>query len=129
MWIARALLAALLLAPPAATLQALAPTARTELRASAEVLRVIDGDTLAVRLDGAEVNLRLLSVDTEEKIAGRPSLSPTKPETVFGQETALWAQALFASFEAPVRIGLAFPEGRRLDAYGRLLCHVILPDG
>jgi micrococcal nuclease len=94
----------------------------------AEVLRVIDGDTLEVQLDGKEVTLRLLSVDTEEKISGRPLTSSTKPQTVFGQETMLWAKELFASFPAPVRVGLAFPEGRRDDAYGRLLCHVILPD-
>lgn len=132
MWIRNALLATLVgLTPLSWALGAqaeVALAARPET-ATAEVLRVVDGDTLAVHLDGAEATLRLLSVDTEEKIAGRPSTSSSKPETVFGQETTLWAQALFASFAKPVRVGLAFPEGRRNDAYGRLLCHVILPDG
>src|SRR5262245_2731615 len=94
-----------------------------------EVLRVIDGDTLEVRLEGEPVTLRLLSVDTEEKITGRASSSPSKPETVFGEETAQWAKAFFAALGSPPRVGLAFPEGRRLDSYGRLLCHVLLPDG
>lgn len=101
----------------------LAPEAR------AEVVRVIDGDTLEVRLEGELVTLRLLSVDTEEKISGRASSSTTKPETVFGEETAQWARAFFAELGTDVQVGLAFPEGRRGDAYGRLLCHVLLPDG
>jgi len=94
-----------------------------------EVLRVIDGDTLEVELDGAPTTLRLLSVDTEEKITGRVSDSTTKPETVFGEQTAQWARAFFAELGRPARVGLAFPEGRRLDAFGRLLAHVLLPDG
>ncbi len=97
--------------------------------ATAEVLRVIDGDTLEVRLDGRPETLRLLSVDTEEKISGRPLSSPTKPETVFGQETALWAQDFFAALGERPRVGLLFPEGARRDTYGRLLGHVVLPDG
>jgi len=106
-------------APP----HALAPEVRVEL------VRVVDGDTLVVELDGVETNLRLLSVDTEEKISGRASESPSKPETVFGEETKLWAQELFAGLGKRPRVGLAFPEGRRTDAFGRLLAHVFLPDG
>jgi micrococcal nuclease len=98
-------------------------------KVEAEVKRVVDGDTLEVWLEGELVPLRLLSVDTEEKISGRPLSSPTKPQTVFGQETAEWARALFASFGDAPRIGLSFPEGRRRDPYGRLLAHVLLPDG
>ena len=108
-------------APPAA------PVLRAEV--TVEVVKVVDGDTLDVRLDGRTVPLRLLSVDTEEKLSGRAGGSPSKPQTVFGQETMLWAQELFASFPQPVQVGLAFPEGRRTDVYGRLLCHVLLPDG
>lgn len=106
-----------------------AEIAFAEVFEGAEVVAVIDGDTLAVRLDGEVVTLRLLSVDTEEKIRGAASGSATKPETVFGQETTLWAKQVFAALGTPARVGLAFPEGRRLDAYGRLLAHVLLPDG
>jgi len=94
-----------------------------------EIVKVVDGDTLNVLLDGEVVPLRLLSVDTEEKISGRPLTSPTKPQTVFGEETAQWAREFFAAPGEPARIGLAFPEGRRRDTYGRLLCEVLLPDG
>jgi micrococcal nuclease len=98
-----------------------------------EVAEVVDGDTIHVWRDGRLVKLRLLSVDTEEKLAGRPAANPSKPETVFGHETMLWAQELFRGL-APEgqrpRVGLLLPEGpEQIDAYGRLLCHVVLPDG
>ena len=98
-----------------------------------EVEEVVDGDTIHIWRDGELTKLRLLSVDTEEKLAGRPSANPSKPETVFGHETMLWAQELFrglAPANAQPRVGLRFPEGpEQLDVYGRLLCHVVLPDG
>jgi endonuclease YncB( thermonuclease family) len=98
-----------------------------------EVAEVVDGDTIHIWRDGRLVKLRLLSVDTEEKLAGRPSANPSKPETVFGHETMLWAQELFRGLAAEgqrPRVGLLLPEGpEQIDAYGRLLCHVLLPDG
>ncbi len=98
-----------------------------------DVVRVVDGDTIHVLRDGEVEKLRLLSVDTEEKLSGRPSLSATKPETLFGQECADWAQAFFEDLregDAPPRVGLLFPGGEeRRGGFGRLLCHVILPDG
>lgn len=98
-----------------------------------EVVKVVDGDTLHVSRNGEVAKLRLLSVDTEEKISGRPATSPSKPETVFGHETTLWAQSLFTALadeDGVTRVGLRFPDEREeLDAYGRLLCHVVLPDG
>lgn len=97
-----------------------------------DVVRVVDGDTIHVLRDGETVKLRLLSVDTEEKLSGR-AFDPAKPETVFGQETMIWAQELFAALatdDAPARVGLSFPGGvEEFDVYGRLLCHVVLPDG
>ncbi len=105
------------------------PEPRLRAEVTVEIVKVVDGDTLNVRLDGEVVPLRLLSVDTEEKISGRPLGSPTKPQTVFGEETAQWAREFFAALGEPAHIGLAFPEGRRRDVYGRLLCQVLLLDG
>jgi len=97
-----------------------------------EIVRVVDGDTLHVLCDGKLEKLRLLSVDTEEKQLGNPS-SPSKPETPFGEACAQWAQDYFASFAQPgenPRVQLRFPsEHEERDIYGRLLCHVIAPDG
>lgn len=98
-----------------------------------DVVRVVDGDTIWIRRFGVTEKLRLLSVDTEEKITGRVPSSRTKPETVFGEETALWTREFFEQLgEAgqPARVRLVFPEGREeRDIWGRLLCHVVLADG
>lgn len=98
-----------------------------------EVATVVDGDTIHVMRGGVKEKLRLLCVDTEEKLAGNASLSATKPETLFGQETAAWAQTFFpehCTVGGVVKVGLMFPGGvERRDVYGRLLCHVVLPDG
>jgi len=98
-----------------------------------DVVRVVDGDTLWIERNGELEKLRLVSVDTEEKILGLPAISATKPETVFGEETAQWARAFFAELAEPgrpPRVALRFPDGKeQRDAYGRLLCHVLLPDG
>ena len=98
-----------------------------------EIERVVDGDTIHVRRAGKIEKLRLLSVDTEERLGRGHSSSPTKPQTVFGEECALWAEKLFAGLGqdgTPARIGLVFPGGVEAhDVYGRLLCHVRLPDG
>jgi len=97
-----------------------------------DVVKVVDGDTVHVQRGDAVEKLRLLSVDTEEKLSGR-SFSPDKPETIYGQETTLWAQEFIGALstgDGPPQLGLLFPEGEELrDVYGRLLCHVLLPDG
>lgn len=117
-------------APPAARDCRWPPPTRT-----VEVVKVVDGDTIHVRRNGRIEKLRLLSVDTEEKISpGRHSgLSPSKPQTRYGQRTAEWAKRFFAALAqdgGPPRVGLVFPpSGPRRDVYGRLLCHVVLPDG
>lgn len=98
-----------------------------------EVERVVDGDTIWIDYRGKTEKLRLMCVDTEEKL-GTDTGSASKPGTVFGEECALWAQQFFskevATPPARPKVGLYFPDGReQRDAYGRLLCHVILPDG
>lgn len=135
----------LLLLTGCATVAALASAARPQATAEApaaergtrteplEIVRVVDGDTLHVRRDGKVEKLRLLHVDTEERMKSDVQGSPTKPKTVFGEECALWAQEFFAglgSDGAPPRVALWFPDGaEQRDVYGRLLCHVLLPDG
>jgi endonuclease YncB( thermonuclease family) len=108
-------------------------TTRPDVAAWVDVVRVVDGDTIHVKLGDKVEKLRLLCVDTEEKLGSGVS-SLTKPQTVFGEACALWAIDYFRALEkdgAPARIGLLFPKGREhhRDVYGRLLCHVILPDG
>ncbi|TAJ24168.1 MAG: thermonuclease family protein [Planctomycetota bacterium] len=100
------------------------------------ITRVVDGDTIWVKRGDKEEKLRLLCVDTEETIKKGAS-DPGKPQTVFGDETMHWAKQLFAGLDAAdgaadgvTHIGLAFPGGaEKRDSFGRLLCHVLLPDG
>jgi micrococcal nuclease len=98
-----------------------------------ELDRVVDGDTLRVLRKGKREPLRLISVDTEERLGPGHPASATKPQTVFGEETAAWAEKLFAGLGAGgarPKVGLVFPDGvEKRDAYDRLLCHVLLPDG
>ncbi len=98
-----------------------------------EVERVVDADTLHVRRGAEGEKLRLCCVDAEEKLAPGEGLDPHKPQTVFGEESALWARELFAQLSpgaGQMRAGLHFPGGREeRDRYGRLLAHVALPDG
>jgi micrococcal nuclease len=119
-------------APPQAAASEAPAAGRTPPAELFEVERVVDGDTLHVRRNGELQKLRLLSVDTEEKAATQTG-DPTKPSTVFGEECAQWAAQFFRELAPPgepTRVGLSFPFGREeRDAYGRLLCHVILPDG
>jgi endonuclease YncB( thermonuclease family) len=112
---------------------ALAAPAATRPATLHEVVKVVDGDTLHV-LRGEKVEkLRLLSVDTEEKFMPGMQSSASKPQTVYGEETMLWAIDFFEQFrgeDGKIRVGLRFPGGREeYDVYGRLLCHVLLEDG
>ena len=100
-----------------------------------EITKVVDGDTIYVLRGGEVEKLRLLSVDTEEKSSGKSinGQATTKPETHYGQATMEWAQEYFAALSRdgePARVGLRFPAGgESRGVYGRLLCHVVLPDG
>ncbi|MEM9612458.1 MAG: thermonuclease family protein [Actinomycetota bacterium] len=86
---------ALLLAAAAATATAVGSTgtaATVELgrhdRGRAEVIEVIDGDTIEVRLDGGRHRVRLLGVDAPE------SVHPTAPVQCFGPEASARLTAL-----------------------------------
>lgn len=105
------------------------PVPPTELY---DVEKVVDGDTVHIQRGGKLEKLRLSCVDTEEKFATN-STDPTKPSTVFGEDCAQWAAKFFADLAKPgekPKVGLKFAGDREeRDVYGRLLCHLILPDG
>jgi micrococcal nuclease len=117
--------AAVLTAAPSPTAQPLAtvaPPATTPAspRQTAQVVRVVDGDTLRVLLDGQEQTVRLIGIDTPE------SVHPRQPVECFGVEAAARARELATD----QRVQLAAdPTQDRTDRYGRLLRYVYLPDG
>jgi micrococcal nuclease len=81
--------------------------------ARAEVLRVVDGDTIEVELDGEEEDVRYIGVDTPETV------KPGAPVGCFGPEASERNHELV---EGRV-VRLVFDRELR-DDYGRLLAYV-----
>ena len=77
------------------------------------VVRVIDGDTFAVRYDGELTRVRIWGIDAPER--GRPGAeeaTETLRTMIDGQD-----------------VRLLFPSVRKRDSFGRLLCRVFTADG
>jgi micrococcal nuclease len=83
--------------------------------ASATVERVIDGDTIVVRLDGREERVRYIGVDTPETV------KPQAPVECFGEAAHRLNARLLAGGGS--RVTLRFDRELR-DRYGRLLAYV-----
>lgn len=83
--------------------------------ATALVTRVVDGDTIEVRLDGATEDVRYIGVDTPETV------KPGAPVDCFGPQASRFNHDLVEGR----RVRLVFGVERR-DHYGRLLSYVYL---
>ncbi len=100
----------------------LAETSSSTIQTNATVIRVVDGDTLAARLDGEnkEFTVRLLGVNTPETV------DPRKPVECFGKEASAFAKKSLTG----KRIRLeADPLSDERDKYDRLLRKVITEEG
>ncbi|MBI3972491.1 MAG: thermonuclease family protein [Chloroflexi bacterium] len=85
------------------------------------VVRVVDGDTIDVRLAGGTTErVRLIGVDTPEAV------DPRRPVQCFGPEASARARDLL--LRQQVTLELDPSQGER-DRYGRLLAYVFLPNG
>jgi micrococcal nuclease len=84
------------------------------------VVRVADGDTFSVDIDGTVETVRLIGVDTPETV------DPRKPVQCFGKEASDRAKSLLAG--AYVRLERDASQGDT-DKYGRLLRYAFLEDG
>jgi micrococcal nuclease len=83
------------------------------------VVRVVDGDTIRVRLGGVEERVRYIGVDTPE------SVKPGTPVQCFAKA----ASAFNARMVAGRRVRLV-PDAEARDRYGRMLAYVYRePDG
>jgi len=90
-----------------------------EPASSGRVVRVVDGDTIRVRLGGTEERVRYLGVDTPETV------KPGTPVQCFGKA----ASSFNARLVRARTVRLEFDAERR-DRYGRLLAYVYRePDG
>lgn len=92
-----------------------------------EVVKVVDGDTIKVLLNGKTESLRLICVDTEESYPGG-----SKPVTELGKQASAMAKQFFAADAGPVRVDIEFDtadpeevcEAMHRGNYDRLLCYV-----
>lgn len=83
----------------------------------AEVSRVVDGDTIEVRIDGREEDVRYIGVDTPETVR------PGAPVECFGPE----ASAANRELVEGERVRLVFDRELR-DRYDRLLAYVFVDE-
>lgn len=91
----------------------LVPTGETDT--GVPVARVVDGDTIHVLLDGREVTVRLIGINTPETV------KPDSPVECFGPEASDFAKQELTG--ATVTLEYDASQGR-LDRYGRTLAYV-----
>ncbi|HET9850748.1 MAG TPA: thermonuclease family protein [Candidatus Saccharimonadales bacterium] len=80
----------------------------------------IDGDTIAVNMNGQIETIRMIGVDTPE------THRPNTPVQCFGPEAASYTKSLIGDNRVRLQ---ADPLDTNRDRYGRLLRYVYLPDG
>ncbi|MCY9399762.1 thermonuclease family protein [Bacillus haynesii] len=86
---------------------------------SAEVVNVVDGDTIDVRLkSGKQERVRFILVDTPETV------HPKKGEEPFGREASDFTKKTLSGQKVDLKLGV-----QERDKYGRLLAYVYLKDG
>ncbi len=84
------------------------------------VVRVVDGDTLVVRIDGDEEKIRLIGLDTTEVV------DPRKTVECFGKEASDEAKRILTGKSVRIETD---PSQGLYDKYGRMLAYVFLSDG
>lgn len=82
------------------------------------VVKVVDGDTVTISMNGKNVTLRLIGLDTPETV------DPRKPVQCFGKEASGKMKRLLSG--KSVRLEKDPSQGD-LDKYGRLLAYVYTP--
>jgi len=84
-----------------------------------KVIRAVDGDTVVLEMDGKEVKVRLIGVDTPE------TMHPTKQVEFYGKEASRFTANLLKGESVYVEYGK-----ERTDKYGRTLAYLYrVPDG
>ena len=85
--------------------------------ATVPVLRVVDGDTIEIGLEGRHEDLRLIGIDTPETV------KPGTPVQCYGPRASAFTHGLLEGQTVRVVFGV-----ERRDVYGRLLGYVRLGD-
>jgi len=84
------------------------------------VIKIVDGDTIDVKINGVDERLRLIGINTPETV------DPRKPVECFGKEASNKAKELLTGKN--VKIEYDNSQGTR-DKYNRLLAYVYREDG
>lgn len=92
---------------------------------AADVVKVVDGDTVHVKIKstGIKEKVRIIGLDTPELH------HPRKPVQYFAREAKVQAEKLLKGKTIALKFDQANAAKGHRDRYGRLLAHVILPDG
>ncbi|MEI7620273.1 MAG: thermonuclease family protein [Candidatus Falkowbacteria bacterium] len=85
-----------------------------------EVVKVVDGDTITVIVDGKKIGIRMIGLDTPETV------DPRKKVQCFGREASDKSKELLSGKK--VRLESDDTQGDK-DKYDRLLRYVFLEDG
>lgn len=91
-----------------------------------QVERVVDGDTIAVDVDGQEVTVRFIGMNTPETV------DPRRPVQCFGKQASAEMKRILTSTTTSELVSVRLetdPTQGTTDRYGRLLAYVILEDG
>ena len=86
-----------------------------------DVIRVVDGDTVIIDLDGTNTRIRILGIDTPESVAPEES---GKTNTDEGTIASTRAKELLED----TKVYLEY-DAEKLDQYDRTLAYVYLEDG
>jgi len=95
-------------------------TPQAEIIKLYKVVRVVDGDTLDVSIEGRTERIRLIGINTPETV------DPRKLVECFGIEASNKAKELLTGKEVSLEADLS--QGER-DTYGRLLRYIFLENG
>ena len=95
------------------------PFEEAKLSGPYEVVKVTDGDTINVMVDGAKVKIRIIGIDTPETV------STSDPIQCFGPESSAYAEKIFEDSS----VFLEYDDSQGLlDKYDRTLAHVWTED-
>lgn len=89
-----------------------------ELHGLYDVVRVVDGDTIIVDIDGAETRVRLIGVDTPESV---------HPDDTLNSERGKIASDYTSALLTGKQVYLEYDK-EMTDKYGRTLAYVFLSD-
>jgi len=91
------------------------PTMPQGIQGQYTVVKVVDGDTIHVNVNGQKLKIRLIGIDTPEVV------DPRKPVQCFGREASAQAKTILGGQSVYLETD---PSQDSIDKYGRTLAYV-----